>query len=172
GSTDVDTLLNGRTTRAGADVRFAEDWDVVPKNFTMFGIKYINEFHGTYFHYGECTVTDASGATVDQGTYNADYVEQNATAQLVTTGRYETSIAIPCQSELMDGSLNLVLNFDGNSCTISAPAGSPFTISGSGEFKKDAYSWGNKSRNGLELTYTVSDGTHTYSAKDTFVARD
>ncbi len=172
GSSDVDTILNGRTSRPDADVRFAGDWDETPKNFTMFGIKYINEFHGTYFHYGECTVKDASGATVDQNSYNADYVEQNSTAKLVTTGRHQVSLNVPFQSELMEGALNLLLNFDGNSCTVSAAEGSPYTVGGTGEFKKDAYSWGNKSRHGLEITYTVSDGTHTYEAKDTLVVRD
>lgn len=172
GSSDVDTILNGRTSRPDADVRFAGDWDEAPKNFTMFGIKYINEFHGTYFHYGECTVKDAAGTTIDEKRYIADYVEQNSTAKLVTTKRHQVSLSVPSQSELMEGSLNLLLDFDGNSCTVSAPEGSPLTVNGTGEFKKDAYSWGNKSRNGLELTYTVSDGTHTYEAKDTFVVRD
>src|SRR3546814_185034 len=123
----------------------------------MFGIKYINEFHGTYFHYGDCTVKDGSGTTVEQHTYSADHVEQNATAKLVTTGRYQTSISVPFQSELMEGTLNLLLGFEGNTCAVSAPEGASYTVSGTCEFKKDAYSWGNKTRNGLEITYTVSD---------------
>ncbi|MEC3879963.1 BT_3987 domain-containing protein [Parapedobacter sp. 10938] len=172
GANDVDTILNGRSSRPDADIRFAGDWDEAPKNFTMFGIKYINEFHGTYFHYGDCTVKDGSGATVEQHTYSADYVEQNATAKLVTTGRYQTSVSVPFQSELMEGTLNLMLDFEGSTCTVSAPEGSAFTVSGTGEFKKDAYSWGNKTRHGIEVTYTVSDGTHTYEANDTFVVRD
>ncbi|MGK6350383.1 DUF5627 domain-containing protein [Parapedobacter sp. DT-150] len=172
GSNNVDSILSGSTTRANADIRFAGDWNVAPKNFTMFGIKYINEFHGTYFHYGECTVKDANGATVDEKTYRADYVEQNTPVNLVTAARHRISISTSFQSELMEGSLDLVLNFDGNSCTVSAPEGASYTVTGSGEFKEDAYSWGNKSRHGLTINYTVSNGTHTYEADDTFVVRD
>lgn len=171
-SNDVDTILSGVTTRADADIRFAGDWSVAPKNFTMFGIKYINEFHGTYFHFGECTVKDASGVIVDEKTYSADFVEQNTPVKLTTTGRHQVAVSTSFQSELMEGSLNLVLNFDGNSCTVSTPDGASYTVTGNGEFKEDAYSWGNKSRHGLALTYTVSDGTHTYEADDTFVVRD
>lgn len=172
GSNDVDSILNGSTTLTDADVRFESDWDVAPKNFTMFGIKYINEFHGTYFHYGSCTVKDVAGATLEEKTYSATYVEQNPTAKLVTTGRYQVSLSTSFQTELMSVPLNLLLDFDGNSCTVSAPEGSPYTATGSGEFKKDAYTWGNKSRHGLTLEYTVSDGIHSYGASDTFVVRD
>jgi len=172
GSSDVDTILNGRTSRPDADIRFSGDWDEAPKNFTMFGIKYINEFHGTYFQYGECTVKDASGTIVDEQRYVADFVEQNATAKLVTAGRYQVSTSLPSQSELMEGPLNLLFSFDGNSCSVSAPDHAPYVVNGSGEFKKDAYTWGNKPRNGLEVSYTVSDGIHSYEAKETFIVRD
>jgi len=172
GSKDVDSILNGKTLRTNADVRFAGDWDEAPKNFTMFGIKYINPFHGTYFHYGACSVKDAGGTTLEEKAYSAAYVEKNPTVQFVTTGQHQVSLETTFQSELMTGSFHMLLTFDGDNCTVSAPADATYAISGSGVFKKNAYTWGNKQRHGLQLSYMVTDGTHTYEARDTFVVRD
>ncbi|MPN54738.1 hypothetical protein SDC9_202415 [bioreactor metagenome] len=72
----------------------------------------------------------------------------------------------------MENSVNLILTFNGNNCTVSAPTGSPYTITGSGEFQSKKYSWGNKERDGIVLNYTISDGTHVYQANDVLVIRD
>src|SRR5690606_8813793 len=133
---------------------------------------YINEYHGTYFHYGESTVKDAGGTVVEDTAYSEKYVVDNDITKLVTTGRDQVSLATHFRSVAMEGELNLLLTFDGNSCTVSAPEDSPFAVSGTGTFQSGAYSWGNKARNGIELNYTVSDGTFTYEASEVLVVRD
>lgn len=172
GSSDVDTVLFGNSASPNADPRVQGQWTVAPKNFTMFAVKYINEFHGTYFHYGQSSVKDAANAELENTTYSETYVENNGTLKLVTTGRHQVSVSAFLKSEVMAGEVNLVLTFDGNNCTVTAAEGAPYTVSGTGVFKSDAYVWGNKDRNGIELNYTVSDGTNTYEAKDVLVARD
>ena len=171
-SNDVDTILVGSSPNPNADPRIASQWIVAPKNFTMFAVKYINEFHGTYFRYGSNKVKDLSGNVIEENSYSQQFVEKNPTVKLVTSGRYQVSLATFFQSKKMEGALNLLLTFDGNSCTVSAPEDSPYTITGTGEFQSKKYSWGDKERDGIVLKYTVSDGTNVYEADETLVIRD
>jgi len=153
-SSDVDTILDS-------------------KDFTLFAVKYINEYHGTYYHYGTSSVKDPSGANVENTNYNTEkYVENNPTAKLVTTGHYQVSISVNFESKIITGSLSMLLNFSGNNCTITAPEGASYAVSGSGEFKSKAYNWGNKERDGIVLNYTVTNDKGSYTAADVLVARD
>jgi hypothetical protein len=171
-SADVDTILSGNSTNPAADVRIATQWNVAPKNFTMFAVKYINEYHGNYFHYGSNQVKDASGAVVESTTYSQAYVENNPAVLLTTTGRYQVSFPTSFRSTKIPGLYTLLLTFNGTKCTVSAPAGSPYTITGTGDFVSKKYTWGNKERDGITLTYKVSNSTYTYEATETLVARD
>lgn len=172
GSTDVDSILVGSSPNPTADPRVASQWNVAPKNFTMFAVKYINEFHGTYFHYGASTVKNATNVAVDDSTYSKPFVENNSTSKLVTSGRNQVTLTTNFHSVVMTGEVKMVLNFNGNNCTIAAAEGSPYTISGTGEFKSKQYNWGNKERDGIVLNFTVSNGVNTYTANDVLVARD
>ncbi len=171
-STDVDSILNGSTTNPNADPRISGQWTIAPKNFTMFAVKYINEYDGNYFHYGSNTVSDAAGNVLEQNDYSEQYVVNNSVARLITTGRNSVEVSTSIRSDTLSGVLNMVLNFEGDQCTIVQADGSPYTITGTGTFKSDAYEWGNKPRNGIEVSYTVVDTSLTYQAMETFVARD
>lgn len=170
-SDDVDRILSGTSDDPDSDPR-TDNWTVTPKDFTMFAVKYINEYHGTYFHYGASNVKDGTNNVVENTTYSEKYVELNNISKLVTTGRNQVSLSTFLRSEVMPGEIQMLLNFDGNSCTITEVEGSSYTISGTGEFKPKAYAWGNKDRDGIELTFTVSDGENTYEANDVMVIRD
>jgi len=171
-SADVDTILVGKSSNSSADPRIASQWNIAPKNFTMFAVKYINEYHGNYFHYGSCKVKNAANEEVGSTTYSTPYVENNAVAKLTTTGRNQVSLSTNFRSTIMTGNYNLLLTFNGNNCTVSADAGSAYTITGTGEFKKQAYEWGNKKRDGIVLRYTVSNATNKYEADEVLVIRD
>lgn len=168
-SNDVDSILVGDPAVANPDVRFESQWAITPKNFTMFGIKFINEWHGNYFHYGSSTTNGTAKA------YKEIYVEYNAVCKLVTTGRNQVSLTRKLDSDSWAPEVTLLFNFSGDNCTITAPAGAGYTVSGQGTWNKDQGdydSFGNKPRNVLSYSYTVSDGTNTYSAQDNLVARD
>lgn len=172
GSNDVDTILVGKSDHPDADPRIASDWNVAPKDFTMFAVKYINEYHGTYFRYGKSEVKDATNTTVEDSTYKEEYVVNNSTTKLITTGRDQVSFTTTFHSKIMTGDVNMLLTFKGNNCTVSAVNDSLYHISGTGEFKPGAYEWGGKKKNGITLKYTISDGEHTYTANDVLVLRD
>jgi hypothetical protein len=72
----------------------------------------------------------------------------------------------------MTGVIDLLLTFNGTKCTVSAPAGSSYTISGTGDFLPKKYIWGEKQRDGITLNYKVSSTTFSYEATETLVARD
>jgi len=171
-SADVDTILSGSSLTANPDVRIVSQWINAPKNFTMFAVKYINEYHGNYFHYGSNKVKDAAGTEVETTTYSTPYVENNAVTKLTTTARYQVTLPANFHSTTITGNYTLVLTFSGNNITVSAPAGSAYTISGTGVFVAKKYSWGNKTRDGIELTYKVANSTYTYEATEVLVARD
>lgn len=171
-SADIDTILSGNATNPNADPRVATQWNVAPKNFTMFAVKFINEYHGNYFHYGSNKVKDATGTEVETTTYSQTYVENNPAALLTTTGRYQVTFPTTFRSTKITGAYSLVLTFTGTKCVVSAPAGSPYTITGTGDFVSKKYNWGNKDRDGITLTYKVSSSTYTYEATETLVARD
>jgi hypothetical protein len=154
GSSDVDSIL-------------------LSKNFTLFAVKYINEYHGAYFHYGTSSVKDVTGTTIENTAYHTEkYVESNPVVKLVTTARHQVKVSLNFESKIITGAFDLILTFNGNNCTVSAPEGASYTVAGSGEFKSKAYEWGNKERDGIVLNYTVTNDKGSYAANDVFVARD
>ncbi|MEX0779719.1 MAG: DUF5627 domain-containing protein [Balneolales bacterium] len=170
-STDVDSILSGKSVLDNPDVRNAALWEVQPKNFTMFAVKFINELHGTYFHYGENTVNMADG-TEETNTYTEEFVANNNTSNLVTTGKNQVTLTYFLNSDAMQGEKTIVLDYNGDDITISEPQGSSYTVTGSGEFQSKEYSWGNKDRDGIVLNFTITENGNTYEADDVLVARD
>lgn len=171
-SNDVDTILRGRAAVADPDIRITSDWVNVPKDFTLFAVKYINEFEGSYFRFGKSKVKDAFNATIEDSLYKADYVVDNPVSKLKTTKRHQVSFSTSFYSQKISGNAEMLLTFDGDNCTVSAANGSSYQISGNGSFEKKAFEWGNKERNGIVLNYSISDGNYTYEANDTLVVRD
>lgn len=172
-SADVDTVLQGKTSIANPDPRVAGQWEVLPKNFTMFAVKYINPYHGKYLHRGQSTVKDASNSVAEKTVYRQKYVVDDEVWSLVTTGKNQVSVTGTVRSTIVAGTLNMLLNFsDNGSCTIKEEAGSAFTITGTGKFVDDGDEWGNKKRDAIHINYQFTSGANTYSAIDTLVVRD
>ncbi len=196
-SNDVDSILGG-FSEFTADERIVNEWMIAPKNFTMYAIKYINEYDAVYLHYGNSSVKDGSGTTLGDSIYQERYVEYNRTYKLATTGRRTVqSASIPLKSKYMPGTISLQLEFDdANNCTITGSGTNTRTENGvtyttnyqvtgneSGKFvskQKDSYtSWGDKDRdviNNLKYTVVVAstddptiDPSSVYTAEDVFV---
>ena len=172
-SNDVDSLLSGFSYLANPDERFTDQWEALmaPKNFTMFAVKFVNEYHGAYLHYGKCIVND-NGVKVEEATYEAMYVEQNPIVNVNTTLRRQVSANLTLRSNTLSGIISILLNFDNNdNCTIVEAPGSVRQVSGSGKFESKKWRFGNKDRDGITLNFTVTDGPITYVAEDVLVLR-
>ena len=181
GTNDLDSLLVGSTTDPSADRRFSSQWTVAPKDFTMFGIKYITELHGNWFHYGSATVTMKDGSSEKleykvADDFNHD-VTNNEHVMLTTTGRHTSTLTQKLKGTKMNLTPTLVFTHNGESVTISAPAGADYTVTGSGTYKLDtstAYNrWSNKDRYVVTYSFTVTDAAgNVYKANDYLVQRD
>lgn len=176
GASGVDSVLQGkaRSSVLNPDPRVATDWDILPKNFTMFAINYVNPYHGKYLYRGKSTTSDALGISKDS-VYHPVYIERAPIWSLVTTGKNKVTVKdCSFRSRIIKGTtFDMVLTFlDNGDCTISQAEGSPFTITGKGKFKHDADEWGNEKRDAIFINYQLTSGTTTYSATDTLVIRD
>lgn len=152
GSADVDTILQGAAAVANPDPRVAEDWKVAPKNFTIFAVKYVNPYHGTYLRRGSNVLKDPAGNSIENNVYRTPYIVDNGTWKLVTTGMDKVSVNSTLNSTKLSGDLMMDLSFgsDGN-CTVMQQ-GSGATI-GTGKFVKDGDEWGGKKRDAIILSY-------------------
>ncbi len=182
GTSDLDSLLVGARNKvvSNPDRRFSSQWAIAPKDFTMFGIKFITELHGHWFHYGSATVT-AAGETEtveykEKDDFNSD-VTGNEVVMLTTTGRHTSTMTQALKGTKINLDATLVFTQNGESVTISAPADAEYTVSGSGTYKLDTTSpyhrWSNKDRYVLTYSFTLTDASgNTYKANDVLVARD
>ena len=182
GTSDLDSLLVGARNKvvSNPDRRFESQWAIAPKDFTMFGVKFITELHGHWFHYGSATVT-ASGKSEtveykEADDFNSD-VTGNEVVMLTTTGRHTSEMTQALKGTLMDLDATLVFTQNGENVTISAPEDAEYTVTGSGTYKLDTASpynrWSNKDRYVLTYSFTLTDASgNTYKANDTLVARD
>jgi hypothetical protein len=170
--TNVDSLLSGKPAIAQPDPRILSNWDVTPKNFTMFAVKYVNPFHGNYFHRGKSTLTNAAGQVLESNTYREQYVEKDEVWTLSTKSKNQVAVEGAVRATAVTGRLNMLLTFTGENCTITSPRGAAFNVTGTGKFADDADEWGNKKRDAIHITYQFTQGTNRYTATDTLVVRD
>lgn len=171
---DTDSLLIGRAAVSNPDARVETDWVSRPKNFTLFGINYVNEYHGKYLLRGKSEIT--TGATLTEtNVYSDKYVEKNEVVDVNTSARnaivYKHRIVRANTSS--PGEFEMLVTFDQNgNGTIVKKAGSAFTVTGIAKYSSGTETWGGEKRNAIYLDYKVTEGPRVHSAKDTLVFRD
>lgn len=181
GTSDLDSLLAGSSARPSADRRFSDQWNVAPKDFTMFGIKYITELHGNWYHYGAADITMKNGETEKveykiPDDFNHD-VTGNEHVMLSTTGRHTSTMTQALKGTKMKLTPTLVFTHDGEKVTLGAPEGADYQVTGSGSYTLDTSSaynrWSNKDRYVITYSFTLTDKDgNVYKASDCLVARD
>jgi hypothetical protein len=173
-SSDGDTILRGEPGDfiEDPDPRVAEDWKVVPKDYTLFGIKYINETHGMYLLRGARTNTSNGEVT----TYSERFLTDNTMAMLTTHSLNESILSTLGGTFTGNELFRILLKFntDDQTITISSMAGS-VNASGSGVyFTKDddgSESYNGQKHRTIYLDYSFTRGV-TYDVKDTLVFSD
>lgn len=174
-ATNIDSILSGISNVANPDKVNPDHWDVLPKDYTLFGIKYMNKFHGKYLRRGVDMIT-APTNTVGR-TYHAPYVEQDEVIFVETTGLNKVKLQnlIGRGDSSSPGNVTMELTFsDDGTCSISSFTGDTNGITGSGKYVENGDAWGGKSRDVIYLDYTYSDAANaeTHVVKDTLVIRD
>ena len=194
----IDHILTG-TPHVGFDpVRTnLDEWNILPKDYVLYCVKYMNPWQGKYIRRGVDKVTekgvtkeivrkDMSMVSTDLEHYTENPVNQNDEICGITT-KNMTQAIFPVSFKTSGASIacNLILTFNGNTCTISTDDEN-VTATGSGEFitkgteraeYKD-YQWGSNNgepvqRDILRLAYDVkfNDKDIQVSTADTLVVQ-
>lgn len=170
---DLDTLLAGVPIVDNPIKIRNDDWNPLPKDYTLFGIKYMNKYEGIYLRRGEdvavgfnesVTVfengdpTETVTEVIDSSTvYRADFVVDDILLPLATAGRSEVTTAVPVRRPGIptDLQLSLRLTFNDNEeITVSnADPNSNITITGTGSFVENGDEWGGESRDVIYLDF-------------------
>lgn len=170
-----DTVLHGNPVDFvdDPDPRVAADWLVKPKDYTLFGIKYINETHGMYLLRGERTNVSNNEVT----RYSERFLTDNTMTKLSTVSLTENEM------DVVAGTFNgpffrILLTFDKNSktVTVSQVDGTTVPASGTGVYhtkddpESEGYN-GYKHRT-IYLDYTIDLAGTIYAMKDSLVFAD
>ena len=178
----ADRILSGTPLIDGAnpDRNDPSGWNVKPKDYVLYCVKYINEWDGYYLRRGIDKVTTGNNSVTK--TRNSGYVEYDEVCKTYTKSLKTLIFPITTEvlveeggvSNLIELTCDLLLSFDDKGeCTITS-ATEEFKASGSGKFVKkgEKKSWGNKDRDALYLDYKIDFNYKQYETKDTLVARN
>ena len=149
---------------------------MVPKNYTLYGIKFINPYHGHLLYRGKDVLSNASGTKVDEVIYRNMYVERNEVVLLTTTGRTQVELTAKVRRTAgSPGNFKATLIFDAQgTCAITTASGSAYPVRGTGKFIKEGDEWGGIKRNTIILDYKITDTAkgESHQVNDTLVMRD
>jgi hypothetical protein len=167
-----DSILSG-TAKSGVtnpSLVKSTDWDVQPMNYTLYGLKYKNKYHGCWLCKGnDKYTTNGKDSTVSRVT--EDW-ENASLVYLTTVGLKQSRYSISAKLNTLDEkgkntvsekTCSLILNFDANdSCTVTTDTpGCTATGSGQWTYHGLPLAWNKKDRDKLSLNYTV---TFTYTS--------
>lgn len=196
---NADSILSGVSKVASPASCNATDWDILPKDYVLYCVKFINPWHANYLRRGEDVIT-MDGVVETKLRYN-EFVEKDQEVTLSTISLNAVQFPMDYVSKFGHNlNFKLDLNFDENASVTVTPFETSYQVndsvrvynvsaSGTGEFVKDGEkkSWGNQDRDALYLDYDVSYQVETkypnaglpddiqvvsYSTVDTLVVRN
>lgn len=183
--TSADSILVG--TPASIDLQNPDkidinDWQAgkSPKDWVLYGIKYINGYHGSYLQRGK-VITYAGSTPIDTVYYRDKHVERDNIVFLKTTGRASAVTNFISKNTSGTGGYAMNLEFanmwgtPGGPIVISPSEGSLYSVTGSGQFldkETSTESIIGIDMQSMHLNYTYEDQENTYVATDTLVFRD
>jgi hypothetical protein len=175
-TTSADSILRGKPVVENPDKRVPGDWEsgFLPKDFTLFMIKFVNPYHGYWLHRGVDYISDASGNPLDTVVYRAKYLVDNKIWELSTNGR--NTVVTNGIANNLGSNHKMLLKVDEatKAIEIDSVAGASYMVQGIGESKwiEKGDSWGGEQRETMYLNYTFNDGANTHVVYDTLVFRD
>ncbi len=183
---NADSILSGKLLGERVSRTNKDGWDIQPKDFVLYAVKFINPWDANYLRRGTDVITTAEGTrTVERPVRVGDGkedpgIEKDEVISLTSAGL--TQIIMPLQATDSEGSAipyELLLTFtgglDGGDATCTITSNTPgVTASGTGTWKINGKpkAWGNKDRNLLSLDYSVDLGSQQYQTVDELVFRD
>lgn len=177
-----DSVLNGWALSEvlDPDPRKTEHWNAgyLPKDYTLFAVKYINSMHGVYFLRGAVNTLDAQGGNaIDTTVYSQKYNTQDLQEELTTVSLTENVMTRLGGSNKNGVTMNLVFNEANKTITIvPTDEGVTTPVSGTGSYvdandpAADVYA--EKGHRTLFLDYEYEYNGSFHHAMDTLVYRD
>ncbi|WP_396600609.1 DUF5627 domain-containing protein [Algibacter sp. R77976] len=172
---ELDSLLTG-VPAVDSPIKIREtDWQTQaqPKDYTLFGIKFMNKYQGIYlrrgedaasganetvtvFESGDPTVTvseEIEGSTV----YRSEFVVGDELLPVSTAGRKSAIATIDVRRPgiATNNKLSLLLTFNDNEeiTVTNADPASTVAVTGSGKFVEDGDEWGGETRDVIYLDF-------------------
>lgn len=175
-----DSILSGTavSTVVSPDPRIAAHWVIPPKNYVLFGIKYINATHGVYLLRGKRTNTTVNPQVTVS--YSTRFLDDNDMTKLTTkslTENYMPTVG-GTYKEASNAKYSMLLTFnkDNKSVIVSQKNATSVVVNGTGKYysKEDAGAEGynGKKHRTIYLDYTFVDGGNTYQVNDSLVFID
>lgn len=181
GVENIDSYLTG-TPAEGVNTPNrlkSEDWSVAPKDYVLYGIKYINKYHGKYLRRGidKRSVYDDETSSYKYHSsvvYRAAYVERDEVTMVSSSAinKVTLSNAIRRAAEQSPGDVQLELVFnDDENCIVMDKENNQI---GTGKFVDNGDMWGGKERDVIYLEYSYIDDVNNekHEVNDTLVIRD
>lgn len=174
----ADTILSGKPLVDEPNVYNSDHWDITPKNYILYCIKYINPWHASYLRRGKDVIEGQPGhlSLSKEIVRHEKYVEEDEVMKLETKSMKEVTYGLYVEDESKTYHYyNVILTFDDdNNCTVSTDT-QGCSITGEGKFvsKGDKNSWGNEDRDVIYLRYeaTIKDLVKC-TTYDTLVVRN
>lgn len=167
--------ISSVATNWGIDPRISSNWVKVPKNYTIYGIKYVNKYHGNYLRHGnQQEIRNGIAGSVMSYGLEKQYIEYTTYIPKLTTLSLN-KILYADKLALKTVYFKAVLEvLSDNSVVIKKDPKSESEISGTGKYVTGVEEWGGKKRNAFYLNYTVINpaNNRSYIVNDTLLIRD
>jgi hypothetical protein len=179
GVTNADSILSGKPNPLieTPNRLLTNHWDVLPKDYVLYGIRYVNPWHGIYLRRGVDQIAGKNGNSLHEGQVvrRKRYVEDDEVMKLSSSAFSAITMPVVLQDSAgvnIPAPIRLTFDDAGN-CVVSSPS-TEYTASGSGRFVKqgEKNSWGNKDRDVLYLTYEIDHANMFIATTDTLVLRN
>lgn len=179
---DLDTILQGKPADGVANPvkTNPDDWAIQPKDFTLFGIKFINKYHGYYLRRGTDVLNTFNAVTgtyeyAATTSYHQKYVEKDEVVMVTSTSLHGVVLSNMIRRGNMasPGNIQLLLTFDGNeNCTVRD--NNTLVVIGDGKFVENGDAWGGKQQDVIHIAYSYLDPVNNemHQVNDTLVVRD
>ncbi|MFV0505729.1 MAG: DUF5627 domain-containing protein [Bacteroidales bacterium] len=175
--TGADSILQGKPVVDNPNRCNVNHWEIAPKDYILYVVKYVNPWHANYLRRGEDIISDGTNTITD--IRHQEYIEKDEVVNMSTLSLKECILPITIyeddnQTTRAVVPLKLVFD-DDNNCIVESNS-SDYNVTGSGKFVKkgEENSIGGNDKDALYLDYTVDLTGHglTYTTKDTLVCRD
>lgn len=150
-------ILTGELKEGATAVRTdASAWEVAPKDYVLYCVKFQNKYSGWW---------------LTNGSTSTDNIEKAKTVEIRTKSLNDCVYTVSYQDGSDIYQADLLLSFNGDNCTITSLTDG-VTATGNGTWGDDTEkkAWGNKDRDGMELNYTVDfGGNHKWATHEKMV---